>query len=217
MGNCFNKGNSGKVHRNMDEKKEVKIRIQGNDEMTTGGNYDDKMDPEMAKLVNPLPQKPTPGKDDHQDMLAIARWRMDCMNQVKEELETMFDVIAKKVDSLEKHLDRECKRTDADKLLKSTFLDYQDSCRLSRDRLSILLTRDQKRHQNYIDEVINKKKAWEQEVERSISKYRTRMDVSQIPEVLSSTGTAFQASHSAGSGPFKKTPLFGSKKQSEDL
>ena len=64
MGNCFNKG--GKVHRNMNELKEVNIRIQGNDEMTTGGNvYDDKMDPEMAKLVNPLPQKPGAGKDDH--------------------------------------------------------------------------------------------------------------------------------------------------------
>ena len=63
MGNCFNK--PGKVHRNMDELKEVKIRIQGNDEMTTGGNYDDKMDPEMAKLVNPLPSKPAAGKDEH--------------------------------------------------------------------------------------------------------------------------------------------------------
>ena len=82
-----------------------------------------------------------------------------------------------------------------------------------------MLRRDQKRHQDYIDEVVNKKKAWELEVERSISKYRTRMDVSQIPEVLSSTGTAFQvmSPHAAGSGPFKKTPLFGSKKQSEDL
>lgn len=33
--------------------------------MTTGGNYDDKMDPEMAKLVNPLPSKPAAGKDEH--------------------------------------------------------------------------------------------------------------------------------------------------------
>ena len=63
MGNCFNKG--GKVHRNMDERKKINIRIQNNDEMTTGGNYDDKMDPEMAKLVKPLPDKPGKGKDDH--------------------------------------------------------------------------------------------------------------------------------------------------------
>ena len=108
----------------MDEVKEVKIRIQGNDEMTTGGNYDDKLDPEMAQLIKPLPSKPGSGKDDHSDMLAVAQWRMSCMNQYKEELEAMFEVIAKKVDSFEKHLDRECKRTDEDKLLKSTFMDY---------------------------------------------------------------------------------------------
>ena len=49
---------------------------------------------------------------------------MSCMNQLKDELESMFEVIARKVDTFEKRIDRETKRTDEDRLLKSTFMDY---------------------------------------------------------------------------------------------
>ena len=42
------------------------------------------------------------------------------------------------------------------------------------------------------------------------------MDLNDIPEVLSSTGTIY-APKALGDGPFRKTPIFGSKKQSEDL
>ena len=54
----------------------------------------------------------------------------------------MFDVIERKVNSFEKKIKTECGRTDEDKLLKLSFIDYQDSCRLSKHRLSILLTRE---------------------------------------------------------------------------
>ena len=46
------------------------------------------------------------------------------MNQLKEEMEAMYEVIERKVNSFEKRLKHECNRTDDDKLLKFSFLDY---------------------------------------------------------------------------------------------
>ena len=45
------------------------------------------------------------------------------------------------------------------------------------------------------------------------------MDFNAIPEVLSSTGTNFNMRQSQPTidGPFKKTLMFGTRKQSEDL
>ena len=113
------------------------------------------------------------------------------MNQLKEELEAMYEVIERKVNSFEKRLKSECSRTGEDKLLKFSLLDYQDCLKMSKDRLNVLLARDQKRHQDCIDELRFKKQAWEDELQRSISKYRAKMDFNAIPEVLSSTNTNF--------------------------
>ena len=121
------------------------------------------------KVIKPMPQKPANALDgdigqDGVDPISYAMWKMSCMNQLKEELESMFDVIERKVNSFEKKIKTECGRTDEDKLLKLSFIDYQDSCRLSKHRLSVLLTKEQKRHQNLIDELRFKKKAWEEEL-----------------------------------------------------
>ena len=83
--------------------------------------------------------------------------------------------------------------------------------------MTILLNRDVKKHENLLDELQFKKKAWEDELQRSLTKYRTKMDLNSIPEVLSSTGTNFMRRSQAVEGPFKRTPLFGAKRQSEDL
>ena len=64
------------------------------------------------------------------------------MNQLKDEFEAMFEVIERKVNSFEKRLRSECSRTDDDKLLKFSLLDYQDCIKLSRERLDVLLARD---------------------------------------------------------------------------
>ena len=101
----------------------------------------------MMRITKPMPQKPAKAISadielEGSDPISYAQWKMNCMNQLKEELESMFDVIERKVDTSEKKLKQECSRTDDDKLLKFSFLDYQDSVRLSKDRLTILLTRE---------------------------------------------------------------------------
>lgn len=210
MGNCFNKNGANSL-----EKKSAKYQIQ--DGINESLFKDEAMqDPEMLTLIKPMPKKPNldPIKEDG---LPYATWKMGCMNQLKEELEAMYEVIERKVGFFEKRLKNECTRTDNDKLLKFSFLDYQDCLQLSKDRLLVLLTRDQKRHSDCIDELRFKKKAWEDELQRSISKYRAKMDFNQIPEVLSSTGTMNVRSSQVTDGPFKKTGLFGARQQSEDL
>ena len=138
MGNCFNKhgGNRGL------ETKSAKYQIQKGDENSL--QLDDPMggmDPEMQAIIKPMPTKPSKDKLK-EDGLPYAMWKMNCMNQLKDELEAMFEVIERKVSSIEKRLKMECSRTDDDKLLKYSFLDYQDCLKLSRDRFDVLLSRD---------------------------------------------------------------------------
>ena len=131
----------------------------------------------MMRMIKPMPPKPlnaietSPNEEGDTiqaatyDPISYAVWKMNCMNQLKEELEGMFEVIERKVGSFEKKLSYECcSRNDKDKLLKASYLDYSDSIKLSKDRLQILLVREQKRHQDLIDELRFKKKAWESEL-----------------------------------------------------
>ena len=211
MGNCFNKHGGA----NGLEKKSAKYQIQGGIDESL---FEDEAmkDPEMLALISPMPIKPVqnPLKEDG---IPYSIWKMNCMKQLKEEMEAMYQVIDRKVGFFEKRLKIECTRTDDDKLLKYHFSDYQDCLKLSKERLMTLLARDLKRHEDCIDELRYKKEAWENELQRSITKYRAKMDFSQIPEVLSSTGTLNVRSSQVTDGPFKKTGLFGAKKQSEDL
>lgn len=98
----------------------------------------------------------------------------------------MYDVIQRKVKSFEKRLEDECRRVDNDKLLHCPLLDYIDCIRLSKERLLILLSRDLKRHQDCFDDLNMRTKAWEAELQRSLSKYRSGMNYNSIPEVRSS-------------------------------
>ena len=76
----------------------------------------------------------------------------------------MYGVIERKVAAFEKRIESECRRTDEDKLLESSMLDYTDCLMLSKERLLVLLTRDERRHQECLDELIYKKNAWEDEL-----------------------------------------------------
>ena len=117
----------------------------------------------MLALIKPMPVKPVedPLKEDG---LPYALWKMSCMNQLKEELESMYEVIERKVTSFERRLKYECSRNDDDKLLKHSFLDYQDCFKLSKERLTVLLGRETQRHVDCIDELRFKKQAWEDEL-----------------------------------------------------
>ena len=73
----------------------------------------------------------------------------------------MFGVIESKVGAFEKRIERECRRTDVDKLLLGSFLDYSDCLRLSKDRLLVMLRKDEQRHKACLNELTQKTKAWE--------------------------------------------------------
>ena len=82
-----------------------------------------QLDPEMQAILKSMPAKPSK-TEIKEDGLPYAVWKMSCMNQLKEEMEAMYEVIERKVNSFEKRLKHECNRTDDDKLLKFSFLDY---------------------------------------------------------------------------------------------
>jgi len=197
MGNCFNK-DKGSIKK----AKQAHYRIQKADEST----FVEDFDPEMAELENPPPAKPLDN-----DPIVYAQWKLDCSLQMKLEVLAMFSVIERKVASFEKKVKSETSRTDDDKILGCAFMDYQDSCRLSRDRLEILLNRDTRRHQACLNELQLKKNAWENELQRSLTKYRVNLNFRDIPEVASSNDTN-EPSKNLTEGPFKKTTLFGAKR-----
>ena len=105
-----------------------------------------------------------PSKPKSEDPIVYATWKLNCMKQLKQELESMFDVIERKVSCYEKVVRHETDRFDDDKLLTHFFADYQDNCRLSKHRLTVLLNRDVKKHEGLLDELLYKKKAWEDEL-----------------------------------------------------
>ena len=102
MGNCFNKhGGKGL------ETKSVKYQIHGGDESANMLDDLTHLDPEIQALVKPMPVKPAEDQLK-EDGLPYAIWKMSCMNQLKEELEAMYEVIERKVNSFEKRLKSEC-------------------------------------------------------------------------------------------------------------
>ena len=79
---------------------------------------------------------------------------------MKQELLDMLGVIDLKVNQFEKKLKSEVGRPKDEKLLMSSFYDYQDSCRLSKERLEVLLSRDLRVHEGLVEEHKNEKKMW---------------------------------------------------------
>ena len=65
-----------------------------------------------------------PSKPKGEDTITYAKWKLNCMKQLKAELESMFDVIERKVSSFERILRAETDRMDDDKLLTGFFADY---------------------------------------------------------------------------------------------
>ena len=128
----------------------------------------------------------------------------------------MLGVIDLKVNQFEKKLKSEVGRPKDEKLLMSSFYDYQDSCRLSKERLEVLLSRDLRVHEGLVEEHKNEKKMWwgqqkewQAELQLSLARSRLRLDMTQMSETGSALNFKKEASEE---GPIRKTPLFGIKK-----
>ena len=109
-----------------------------------------------------MPQQP-----EIEDPIDMALWRLNCMTQLRQEVLDMFTIIEGKVQAFEQKLKSETGRKDDNKLLYTSFFDYQDSCRLSRERLEILLNRDLQIHKDNLEDAKlnhqifeSKKQAW---------------------------------------------------------
>lgn len=128
MGNCFKN----------------KATVRSTKYVISNGNPNESAvmeDLEMGAFEKPMPPKPA-----SVDPVDQASWKLSCMSQLREQLEQMYGVIEWKVKSFEKKVQGECRRTDLDKLLYGSFLDYTDCLRMSKERLMIMLKKDERRH-----------------------------------------------------------------------
>ena len=77
MGNCFNKGGPNKV---IGKEKEAKYRLYDKGLNKDSSFADEKMDPEMSKIMKQMPAKPTSKDPDNEDPIAYATWKTNCIN-----------------------------------------------------------------------------------------------------------------------------------------